>query len=602
MMPAIDGMMIALSGSVAASIAAKATAVMALGLIGARLARRSRAAVRHAILAASFGVLLVLPAASIVAPPVRIAAPAIVQNRTASPPGGATDVDALLTPWNADLGATPTIPRISRLSAAALLAAAWFAGAMLSLLPVAMGLWKVRSLRRCGLPWRQGQSAADRLALEAGARRRIEVLLHEALPGPMTCGAVHPAIVLPPDAQAWEEEELNRALVHELEHVRRCDWVSQCLARAVCAVYWFHPLVWMAWRRLALEAERSCDDAVLQRSEAAAYAEQLVGLARRLVLAARTPAAKPTLLAMANRTDLTRRVRAVLDSRQQRGRAGMLPLVLVCAAAAVLVLTMSPLTVVAAPQSAPALSAANGPQTIAPPSGSAEAPKFEAVSVKLIDPDSGSLHSSEHPDPGRLSMTGSMHRFILRAFGITDSQLGGEPDWFKTHLYSIEAVTSTPASVDQLMLMLRGVLADRFQLKLREEDRDLPVYILEVAPGGPKFKELKPGEIPHDDPAPPDTFARSFTSVKELMNSLNGVYGGRLTVDRPVVDRTHLTGSYNMHLLTEMERQTDDFGGRTLRFPNLSHDLQSQMGLKLAPSHVPMPYFVVEKAALPTPN
>jgi len=152
------------------------------------------------------------------------------------------------------------------------------------------------------------------------------------------------------------------------------------------------------------------------------------------------------------------------------------------------------------------------------------------------------------------------------------------------------------------MLMLRAVLADRFQLKLRLQDRDLPVYALEVAPGGPKFKALKPGEDPIDAPAPPDTFARSFTSITELMNALNGVNGGRLTVDRPVVDRTHLTGEYNIQLRTAIETQTDDFGGRTFEFPNLFHDMQSQLGLKLVPDHVTMPYFVIEHVAPPTPN
>jgi TonB family protein len=140
--------------------------------------------------------------------------------------------------------------------------------------------------------------------------------------------------------------------VHELEHVRRGDWVSICFARAACAAYWFHPMVWIAWRRLALEAERSCDDAVLGRSEATAYADQLVGLARRLSSAAKAPAAKSALLAMANRADLATRVGAVLDSRQRRGRAGTLPVALACAAAAVLVLTMSPIKVVAAQQAA----------------------------------------------------------------------------------------------------------------------------------------------------------------------------------------------------------------------------------------------------------
>ncbi len=62
-------------------------------------------------------------------------------------------------------------------------------------------------------------------------------------------------------------------------------------------------------------------------------------------------AAKSPLLAMANRADLATRVGAVLDSRQRRGRAGTLPVALACAAAAALVLTISPLTVVAAQQS-----------------------------------------------------------------------------------------------------------------------------------------------------------------------------------------------------------------------------------------------------------
>jgi uncharacterized protein (TIGR03435 family) len=137
--------------------------------------------------------------------------------------------------------------------------------------------------------------------------------------------------------------------------------------------------------------------------------------------------------------------------------------------------------------------------------------------------------------------------------------------------------------------MLRGVLADRFQLKLRQEDRDLPVYVMEVAAGGPKFKELKPGEVPTDPTAPPDILARSFTSMTELTDSLNGVYGGRLGMDRTVVDHTGLTGNYNMQLRTDIDSQTDDSGRRTVQFPNLPHDLQSQLGLKLVPDHVKMP-------------
>jgi TonB family protein len=343
MMPEIDRAMLAVGGSLAASTLVKATVATALALIGARLAYRSRAAVRHALLAAAFGVLLALPVACIVVAPVRIAVPVVA--RAASPTAGAIAVSHL-TAADAAIGVTPSISQSSARSPSALLFGVWIFGAVLFLLPMAVGLRQVRSLRQAARPWPLGQPAVERLAIEAGIHRRVAVLLHEALPGPMTCGIAHPAIVLPVNAQSWGAEDLNRAIVHELEHVRRGDWAIHCFARAVCAAYWFHPLVWIAWRQLALEAERSCDDAVLGRSEATAYADQLVGLARRLSVSAKVP-----VLAMANRADLTTRVSAVLDGRQRRGRAGAIPVALACAAAVALVLTLSPLRTVAAQQS-----------------------------------------------------------------------------------------------------------------------------------------------------------------------------------------------------------------------------------------------------------
>ncbi len=343
MMPAINGIVLAVSSSLAASILAKATIAMALGLTVTWMAYRSRAAVRHTLLAAIFGALLVLPIASLLAPPVLIAVRAAVQQRVVPARAAVTETQSSIAPRLPETSA----PRPARVSASTLLLAAWLAGRCLCLLPAGMGLWQVRRLRRSALPWGRGQSIMASLAFEAGIRRRVDLLLNAAVPGPMTCGVLHPAIVLPQDAERWDDEELIRALVHELEHVRRVDWVSLCLARAVCAVYWFHPLVWIVWRKLALEAERSCDDAVLGRSEATAYADQLVGLARQLSATSKSP-----ILAMANRADLAKRVGAVLDGRQQRGRAGRRSVALACVVAALLVLGLSPLKVVAAPQDA----------------------------------------------------------------------------------------------------------------------------------------------------------------------------------------------------------------------------------------------------------
>lgn len=89
------------------------------------------------------------------------------------------------------------------LSLPALLAIAWFAGAMLSLSPMILALWRIRCIRPSGLPWLEGQPLVNELAAEAGLSRFVEVLQHEAVSVPMTSGAVHPAIVLPADASTW---------------------------------------------------------------------------------------------------------------------------------------------------------------------------------------------------------------------------------------------------------------------------------------------------------------------------------------------------------------------------------------------------------------
>src|SRR5262249_2741990 len=169
----------------------------------------------------------------------------------------------------------------------------------------------------------------------------IDVLLHDTVSGPMTCGILRPAIVFPREADAWTDFSVKRALIHEGEHVRRRDVVMHLAARFVCAMYWFHPLVWIAWRRLGLEAERACDDAVLRHSEAADYADQLVTIAKQM-----TSAARPPLLAMATRSDLRTRVAAVLDATQRRGRAGAVCIAIALAVALLLIGIISPLRAV----------------------------------------------------------------------------------------------------------------------------------------------------------------------------------------------------------------------------------------------------------------
>ena len=67
-----------------------------------------------------------------------------------------------------------------------------------------------------------------------------------------------------------DDDDIRRAAIHELEHVRRGDCSLNTLVHLICAMYWFHPLAWIASRQVGLEAERASDDAVLRRADATA--------------------------------------------------------------------------------------------------------------------------------------------------------------------------------------------------------------------------------------------------------------------------------------------------------------------------------------------
>ncbi len=167
------------------------------------------------------------------------------------------------------------------------------------------------------------------------------VVTDAAVPAPFTFGVVTPVIVLPESACEWDAAALRRALIHELAHIHRGDWWTHGMAQLACAIYWFHPLVWSVSRRLALEAERACDDEVLARGEEASYADQLVALARSMNERATSP-----LLGMANRSDLSTRVAAALDPSLRRGPLRAAQVALIGGLTVSALITVAPVRVV----------------------------------------------------------------------------------------------------------------------------------------------------------------------------------------------------------------------------------------------------------------
>lgn len=362
----------------------KSTVVLIAALVAVRVAHRTRASVRHALLVATFMLLALLPVGTWALP--RIAVPIlpdglppslIASDRPRSMPtsagtspagsrstssasesaarglangpqsAGVRGAGSSGTPEGAGgsldgSGFSAGLLGIPIEDLTTLIATLWAAGAVVVLAGLSVGILRVQRLRRTALPSRDAHALLHAVAPAAVAAAPVDVVVHEDIQSPMTCGVWRMSIVLPRDADAWNHAAITRALVHELEHVARRDWLTQITARAICALYWFHPLAWTAYRQLCLEAEHACDDAVVAKEEGTMYADQLVNLARRM--AARPPVA---VLGMAQRSDLAARVSAVLDASKARGRAGVLRTGLIATTAAAMLLALAPLQLVA---------------------------------------------------------------------------------------------------------------------------------------------------------------------------------------------------------------------------------------------------------------
>jgi hypothetical protein len=120
-------------------------------------------------------------------------------------------------------------------------------------------------------------------------------------------------IVLPASARAWTRARFRSVMRHEIAHVRRRDFLTHVCARVVCAFYWFQPLIWIALRRLAIEQERACDDAVLAAGAPPdEYAAAVIDLVR---VFRRAPA-----VSMASH--LAHRIESILNAQSRRPRVG----------------------------------------------------------------------------------------------------------------------------------------------------------------------------------------------------------------------------------------------------------------------------------------
>ena len=328
----------------ALDIVVRASALLSAAAIADLVLRRgASAATRHFVWTLAIGALLALPIASYVLPewtvPIPIARPfaprivltgtapsnAVVTPRVASRavPVSCIDAAGRCEPDTAPVGASALagVPRLTPGAALAALYAVYAAGVVLLLVRLVLEPFALRRLTRASrdvtdAAWRR---LLDEAVAQLGVSRTVRLMRSEGDVMPLTFGTIAPTLVLPASADEWTHDRRRAVLLHELAHVARRDCLVQRIAACACALYWPHPGVWWAARRLRTERELACDDRVLASGAIARdYAGHLLDIAH----AFRAAPAPATALGMARARQLERRLLAILDEPRNRASLG----------------------------------------------------------------------------------------------------------------------------------------------------------------------------------------------------------------------------------------------------------------------------------------
>lgn len=191
----------------------------------------------------------------------------------------------------------------------------WAAGLLLLAGRAAVGELRARRFSRGSerLDPSQMKAVLERISRGFRKSQTVEFRSSDEIAVPFTRGIFHPTIFLPADACHWPREQMEFVIAHEMAHVKRFDCLTQIVAQAACALFWFHPLVWFAVFEMRKDRERACDDVVLSLGhDAAEYAETLLRLTRGL---RRILPLLPASVSMAQSSQLEIRMKALLNPR-----------------------------------------------------------------------------------------------------------------------------------------------------------------------------------------------------------------------------------------------------------------------------------------------
>ena len=366
------------------------------------------------------------------------------------------------------------------------LLAIWVFGVLLVAARFARAWWSAHAAMRAAIP----------LALTAD----VPVLCTPAPMEPGIFGIFRPVLLLPEGILERLSAAQMRAIVaHEMCHVQRRDNLTFAVHQVVTALFWFHPAAWWMGARLIEERERACDEAVVRTADTAeTYAEGILNVCRFYL---ESPAA---CVAGVTGADLKQRIVRIMTGQTARNLStGRKALLAVFGAIALVAPVIAGLAW-AGQQPAEQQATAAVPL-----------PQFDVVSVKPHKDEGMQMRMAFLTTPDGISISGvNLDSLFRAAFDVSGDRILNAPEWAKSSRFDVEAKVAPDdapklksLSRQQRWAMLIPVFQDRFGFKFHHETKELEVYTLVVAKGGPKLKDATPEELaaagPPADPGKP---------------------------------------------------------------------------------------------------
>jgi uncharacterized protein (TIGR03435 family) len=258
---------------------------------------------------------------------------------------------------------------------------------------------------------------------------------------------------------------------------------------------------------------------------------------------------------------------------------------------AMIAFSICPFAIAQTPTAAPQSNAAEASKT------AASSPSVEVVVIKPHDPNS--TYNDFRFSHDRIAFDNqTVSRLIAFAYAINKQQIVGAPEWIRNSYFDIDGKTNADhPTVPQQQQMMRQILADRFGLRFHRDKRELSVYALQIAKGGPK---LAPAANASAQPLEQSNGHGYETMQTYTSNAISDfILVMQFFLDRPIVDQTGLQGRYDFKLTYSYgDAQNTDADAP----PPLFTALQEQLGLRFQPMKAATDVLVIDSIDQPSPN